>query len=185
MPKTADETALASPAQYLSTPINGRLKLRSRDEDDFAPDTPLAIIDLGILMHLWLANINTWKDAEPALKRLIRTGQVTHIQADEMRLQLDKLQRLIQREQHTEWFSNQYEILSEQDIITTTGNIQRPDRIMIKEKHAIVLDYKFGHEQPKSHLEQVRNYMTLLNQMGYTTEGYIIYVALDTIHTIH
>ncbi len=185
LPKTADETALASPAQYLSTPINGRLKLRSRDEDDFAPDTPLAIIDLGILMHLWLANINTWKDAEPALKRLIRTGQVTHIQADEMRLQLDKLQRLIQREQHTEWFSNQYEILSEQDIITATGNIQRPDRIMIKEKHAIVLDYKFGHEQPKSHLEQVRNYMTLLNQMGYTTEGYIIYVALDTIHTIH
>ena len=32
--------------------------------------------------------------------------------------------------------------------------------------------------------EQIRNYMLLLRQMGYTTEGHIIYVALNKIHTI-
>ena len=62
--------------------------------------------------------------------------------------------------------------------------MHRPDRVMINDNHAIVIDYKFGHEQPKSHLEQVRDYMTLLQQMGYSTEGHIIYNALQTIHTI-
>ena len=101
-----------------------------------------------------------------------------------MRLQLQQLQTLITRENHNDWFSNQYTILSEQDIITPSGNMQRPDRVMISGKHAIVIDYKFGYEQPKSHLEQVRDYMALLRQMGYTTEGYIIYNARNTIHTV-
>ena len=171
-------------AQYLSTPINNRLTLRSRAEDDFEKDTPLATIDLGILMHLWLSQINVWQDAEPALKRLINTGKVTEQQAVELRKQLILLQALIQRENHNDWFSNHYQILSEQDIITSSGNIQRPDRVMISGKHAIIIDYKFGKEKPLSHLEQVRDYMSLLNQMGYTTEGYIIYVALNIIQSI-
>ena len=74
--------------------------------------------------------------------------------------------------------------LAKLTIITPSGNMQRPDRVMISGKHAIVIDYKFGHEQPTSHLEQVRDYMSLLRQMGYTTEGYIIYNALQTIHSI-
>ena len=135
-------------------------------------------------MHLWLSYIRTWDDAEPTLAKLIRQGQVTDNQAQEMRKQLQKLQALIARENHHDWFSNQYTILSEQDIITPSGNMQRPDRVMISGKHAIVIDYKFGHEQPTSHLEQVRDYMSLLRQMGYTTEGYIIYNALQTIHSI-
>jgi CRISPR/Cas system-associated exonuclease Cas4 (RecB family) len=115
---------------------------------------------------------------------LLREGQITEQQALELRQQFYNLQSLIQRENHSDWFSGQYTILSEQDILTPSGSMQRPDRVMIADKHAIVIDYKFGNEQPKSHLEQVRNYMLLLRQMGYTTEGHIIYVALNKIHTI-
>lgn len=184
LPNLEEDTTRTHMAQYISQPINGRLTLRSRAEDDFAQDTPLATIDLGILMHLWLSRIRTWNDAEPALYKLIQEGQVTQQQAIEMRQQFASLQSLIQRENHDDWFTNQYRILAEQDIITPSGNMQRPDRVMISEKHAIVIDYKFGHEQRLSHLEQVRDYMSLLRQMGYTTEGHIIYVALQTIHSI-
>ena len=184
LPPLKPETTTTYPATYIAEPIRSRLTLRSRAEDDFAPDTPLATVDLGILMHLWLSYIRTWDDAEPTLAKLIKQGQVTDNQAQEMRQQLQKLQALIARENHHDWFSNQYTILSEQDIITPSGNMQRPDRVMISGKHAIVIDYKFGHEQPTSHLEQVRDYMSLLRQMGYTTEGYIIYNALQTIHSI-
>lgn len=184
LPPLKEEQTLTYPAEYISQPINQRLILRSRAEDDFAQDTPLATVDLGILMHLWLSRIRTWQDAEPALLRLVREGQVTDNQANEMRQQLTQLQALIQRHNHNDWFTNTYRILAEQDIITPAGNMQRPDRVMIKDNHAIVIDYKFGQEQPKSHLEQVRDYMLLLQQMGYTTEGHIIYVALQTIHSI-
>ena len=184
LPPLKSDTTTTYSATYISEPISSRLTLRSRAEDDFAPDTPLATIDLGILMHLWLSHIRTWNDANPTLLKLIQQGQVTENQAQEMRLQLQQLQTLITRENHNDWFSNQYTILSEQDIITPSGNMQRPDRVMISGKHAIVIDYKFGYEQPKSHLEQVRDYMALLRQMGYTTEGYIIYNARNTIHTV-
>jgi ATP-dependent exoDNAse (exonuclease V) beta subunit len=171
-------------AQYISVPINQRLVLRSRSEDDFAEDTTLSTINLGILMHLWLSFIHTWEDAEPSLKRLILGGQITQSQACELRLQLQQLQLLIQQHNHNDWFSGEYQIMAERDIFTPSGNMQRPDRVMIRGKHAIVIDYKFGQQQKRSYVEQVRDYMLLLNAMGYTTEGYIIYNALQTITTI-
>ena len=135
-------------------------------------------------MHLWLSYIRTWQDAEPALQRLIRDGQVTDRQAIDMRQQLEQLQTLIMQEHHEEWFSGKDYVLFEQDIITPTNTLNRPDRVIIKDNHAIVIDYKFGHNAYKSHLDQVRQYMVLLRQMGYTTEGHIIYNALQTITTI-
>ena len=176
-----NETRIAT---YVSEAIDNRLILRSRAEDDFAPETPLSIVDLGIKMHLWLSHINTWDDAEPSLKRMIQEGKVTDLQSHTMRQQLEQVQALIQRENHNDWFAGEYQILSERDIIIPFSNMQRPDRIMIKGTHAIVIDYKFGLQQRKSHLEQVRDYTTLLQQMGYSTEGHIIYSTLQIIHTI-
>jgi len=186
LPPLKNEDTTIYSAKYAAEPIHQRLILRSRAEDDFAQDAPLATVDLGILMHLWLSHINTWQDAEPALLRMIRQGQVTENQSIEMRQHLLQLQALIAREHHEDWFtSDSYRILSEQDIIVPQGSLQRPDRVMIRDQHAIIIDYKFGHVQRPSHLEQVRDYMALLNHMGYTTEGYIIYAALQTIHSIH
>ena len=184
LPPLKEDTTDTLPAAYTYVPVNNRLTLRSRAEDDFAEQTPLATVDLGILMHLWLSHIRTWDDAEPTLNRLIRNGQVTEQQSVELRQQLNQLQALIDREHHNDWFAGQYTILAEQDILTPSGNMHRPDRVMINGNHAIIIDYKFGLEQPASHLEQVRDYMALLQQMGYTTEGHIIYNALQTIHTI-
>jgi hypothetical protein len=184
LPPLKTDNTPSRTGRYVSTAIGDRLRLRSRSEDDFAADAPLEIVDLGILMHLWLSYIRTWEDADTALQRLLRTGQVTEKQATEMREQLRLLQHLIQQEGHDDWFTGQYRILSEQDILTPSGNMHRPDRVMIREKHAIVIDYKFGYEQPISHQQQVRDYMLLLSQMGYTIEGHIIYVAHHKIYTI-
>lgn len=184
LPPLKEETTHTIPATYVCEDINDRLILRSRAEDDFAEDEPLSAVNIGILMHLWLSYIHTWQDAEAALKRLIITGEVTHKQAEEMRQQLQDLQQLIHRENHDDWFTDTYRVIAEQDIITPSGNMMRPDRVMIKGTHAVIIDYKFGHEQTKAHLEQVRDYMSMLQQMGYTTEGHIIYVARNNILTI-
>ena len=184
LPPEKPNTTTTIDAHYASSPIQSRLILRSRAEDDFAEDTPLSLVDLGIKMHLWLSYIRTWQDAEPALRRLIIQGQITEKQATELRSQLTLLQTLIHNNNHDDWFSEDYQVISERDIITPSNTMQRPDRIMCKGNHAIVIDYKFGHKPRPSHLEQVRDYMLLLQQMGYTTEGYIIYNALQTIQSI-
>lgn len=184
LPPREESTEQSVTSQYVSIPIKERLTLRSRSEDDFDSEAPLAIVDLGILMHLWLSNIQTWEDKDRALQRLINSGQVTHKQADEMQTQMIKLQALIDLYNHNDWFSNKYQILTEQDIITSSQNTYRPDRVMIKDKHAIIIDYKFGKKQSHSYVEQVRNYILLLRGMGYTCEGYIIYNQAQTIQTI-
>ena len=179
-----NKNAKVEEATYIATPIAERLTLRSRSEDDFSPDTPLAIVDLGILMHRWLSFINTWQDAEPTLNNMVRAGQATQQQATKMQQQLQLLQSLIQATKHEDWFSGKYQIVAEQDIMVPNEKNQRPDRVMIDGKHAIIIDYKFGQLQSKTYCGKVRKYMKLLQQMGYTTEGYLVYVALNEIQPV-
>ena len=43
----------------------------------------------------------------------------------------------------------------------------------------MVVDYKFGDRETARHRKQIREYLHLLRQMGYTrTEGYLWYVRL-------
>ena len=172
-------------ATYVCSPIDGRLTLRSRAEDDFNEDTPLETIDLGILMHEWLAEITTWEDAQPALEKMRITGRITTQQEEELQAQWQQLQNLIQREKRDYWFDGQMQVLAEQTILSTNGRTYRPDRIVIRDKHAEVIDYKFGDEHTDKYNQQLRNYTLLLQQMGYTVDAYIVYAALQKINKVH
>ena len=172
-------------ATYVSSPINGRLTLRSRAEDDFNEDTPLETIDLGILMHEWLADITTWTDAQPALEKMRITGRITAQQEQQMQTQWLHLQNLLQGENRNYWFDGSMKVLTEQTILSTNGKTYRPDRIIILQKHAEVIDYKFGEEHTSKYNEQLRNYTLMLKQMGYTVDAYVVYVALQKIVKVH
>ena len=171
-------------AAYISSPIGNRLILRSRAEDDFAADTPLETIDLGILMHEWLEHIHTWQDAQPAIDCMVAQGRITPTQLPIMQQLLQDLQQLLIREGKEHWFTHSCTVHNEMDILSTTGKTQRPDRIMIDGNRATIIDYKFGQEHPRTYQEQLRNYTLLLQQMGYSVEAYIVYVALQKIERI-
>ena len=183
-PKAKEPTINTREATYISSPIGNRLKLRSRAEDDFTEETPLETIDLGILMHEYLATITTWDETAPALQRMLLEGRITNAQEVVMQQQLKELQTLLQKEGKEWWFTQPCKILNEHDILTTTGNTLRPDRIIIHQNTAIIIDYKFGQEHEKQYQEQLRNYALLLQQMGYSTEAYIVYVAQQKIERV-
>ena len=183
-PKAKEPTINTREATYISSPIGNRLKLRSRAEDDFAEETPLETIDLGILMHEFLAAITTWADADNTLQRMLLEGRITAAQQVVLQQQLQELRTLLQKEGKEWWFTQPCKVLNEHDILTTTGNTQRPDRVIIHQDTAIIIDYKFGQEHKKQYQEQLRNYALLLQQMGYTTESYIVYVAQQKIEQV-
>lgn len=183
-PKAKEPTINTREATYISSPIGNRLKLRSRAEDDFAEETPLETIDLGILMHEFLAAITTWADADNALQRMLLEGRITAAQQVVLQQQLQELRTLLQKEGKEWWFTQPCKVLNEHDILTTTGNTQRPDRVIIHQGTAIIIDYKFGQEHKKQYQEQLRNYALLLQQMGYSTEAYIVYVAQQKIERV-
>ena len=136
-------------------------------------------------MHEWLEHIHTWQDAQPQLERMVAQGRITPTQLPIMQQRLQDLQQLLIREGKEHWFTHNYTVLNEMDILSTTGKTQRPDRIMIDGNRATIIDYKFGQEHPRTYQEQLRNYTLLLQQMGYTVEAYIVYVALQKIERIY
>ena len=78
------------------------------------------------------------------------------------------------------WFAPGLRVLNEQEILVPRQGRYRPDRIVIDGKRATVVDYKFGAER-KSHHRQVARYMRFVQEMGYTTEGYLWYVMQDKV----
>ena len=73
-----------------------------------------------------------------------------------------------------DWFTAPWELRLEEAIYINRREL-RPDRVMINPitKEAIVLDYKFGRWEDQ-YIQQVREYMAALQQMGYApVRGYL------------
>ena len=74
-----------------------------------------------------------------------------------------------------EWFDGSHTIYAETSILSTSETY-RPDRVMVLDGKAIVVDYKFGEKHSPEHEQQVLRYQRLLHQMGYQqTEAYLWY----------
>lgn len=58
-------------------------------------------------------------------------------------------------------------VLNEVSVITEDGNVRRPDRIVIKSDHVMIIDYKTGREYQKKYEEQLAEYQKCLIDMGY------------------
>jgi len=87
----------------------------------------------------------------------------------------------------TGWFQSGKKLLNECAIVyrDEKGVLQnrRPDRVIQEGDKITVVDFKFGKER-KEHLSQVREYVSLLQQMGYPdTQGYLWYVEEGRIET--
>ena len=70
------------------------------------------------------------------------------------------------------WFDGTYRALNEITIVDASGEIHRPDRVLVEKDQplgqgsALVIDYKFGQRNEK-YRWQIRRYMKLLREMGY------------------
>jgi len=62
-----------------------------------------------------------------------------------------------------------------------SGITRRPDRVIIKDGKATIIDFKFG-EENSHYLEQVEQYRHLLIEMGFASaEAFIWYVDKNKI----
>ena len=58
-------------------------------------------------------------------------------------------------------------VLNEVSVITSDGNVRRPDRIVLKSDHVMIIDYKTGHEHQAKYEAQLAEYRECLSEMGY------------------
>ncbi len=128
----------------------------------------------GKLLHELFENIATTADVIPALKRMISVGKIDTKTGEEYKQIIFKM---LESEPFRGWFSGEYRVLNERDILRGKETHHRPDRVMIKNDVLIVVDYKTG-KRSESHFVQVKGYLQDFEKMNYTQpKGYIWYLS--------
>lgn len=119
------------------------------------------------------------EDVEQAVRNVYLSGMITKQEKEEY---CEKVRAYLSDPAYSEWFDRKYKVINERDILLRFGSKVRPDRVIIKDKQAVVIDYKFGRTEEKKYLKQVQFYRTSLKQMGYKeVKGYIWYVRLNKV----
>ena len=146
-------------------------------DDDFELRTGHLVdtmaISAGLLMHQILEKMVQPDDFRRLLRRELEERKISQKEYNSNLVILEKvcLLPLVR-----EWFSEEWEVKAEAELLVPGGGIKRPDRIMIRGDKAVVVDYKTG-KAMESHKHQVLEYCKLLSEMGFgPVHGYLLYL---------
>ncbi len=124
----------------------------------------------GNLIHFIMGLVETEKDVENALNTVLRNGDISLEETSAVKTRID---RIINHPMLQGYYKEGNTIKNEKDIITKDGHILRPDRVVISENKATIIDYKTGKKNTR-HKEQLFEYADALHSMGYLVENKII-----------
>ncbi|TLX78239.1 Dna2/Cas4 domain-containing protein [Labilibacter sediminis] len=154
------------------------IAIKMESESYFSTDNTTSKINYGKIMHEAFEYINTVKDVDNALTKMVFEGKIT---AEEKAPLANQISTLISQNETKNWFSEDHTIKTENTILTKNGSY-RPDRVVITKDEVIVIDYKFGDKEDKKYNKQVLHYISQVKLMGYKeVKGYIWYVTLNKI----
>lgn len=161
------------PAQaFKSVPFENRVHLRLSDRNIFEQHTGKRLY--GVLMHKIVSQIICVDDLDEVLTQCVNQGEIPSEDRNELS---SMLMRFFSLPQVKEWYSGEWEVRNEVDILLPDGQAIRPDRIMFKGAEVIIVDYKFGDIASRKYVHQVQTYLKYLQEMGYANiRGYLCYV---------
>jgi len=130
-------------------------------------------INYGIHLHAAFSKINYAGDISSAINKMESAGDIN---LNEKGLLEQSIHKLMESPQVADWFSLKWEVRNETHTLLPGGKEYRIDRLLLKDKQAIVIDYKTGSPK-KEDQKQIGEYCLMLNQMGYDSEGYLLYLT--------
>ncbi|VXB39478.1 ATP-dependent helicase [Flavobacterium sp. 9AF] len=140
-----------------------KIKIAQREALMWNTDQQKAI-EFGNILHEILSNISSIEDVEKAVQAAIESGLILISQKERIKKTLNQI---ILHPELKDFFDGNGNTLNEQTIIKKeVGNV-KPDKIVIKNNHAFLLDYKTG-ERLEKHITQVLSYATIIEEMQYT-----------------
>ena len=126
----------------------------------------------GILLHQILSEIIHWEQTAEVLDRYQNRMEITLEDRDRYEILINNLW---QNELVKSWFDGTGEVKTEVVVLPKDGDTKRMDRVVIKEDHATVIDFKSGQPRNEDN-RQLNEYATLLSEMGYKVQGYLLYL---------
>jgi len=139
-----------------------------------------ASINYGVLMHEVLRNIRHAGDESRVVADMERSGHITEDEKANVNRMLENFWAISETKN---WFAPHVKTLNETPIFTPEGNTYIPDRVVIENGKATIIDYKFGQEKPK-YRRQVLNYKQLVEEMGYSVSAFLCYVEQNRVEEV-
>lgn len=122
-----------------------------------------------------MSEIQTSHDILQTIERAKQLEQISDSEAISLTRQIEQV---VQLDICKKIFSGEGITKSETPLLLPNGKVIRPDRVWIGAKETLVADFKTG-KPHDSHQEQIRNYMTVMKEMGLpNVKGVLVY--LDT-----
>ncbi len=189
MPSYDPEPLKEAAWKFISYPVNRGeklLKLHLRSDQYFLDDEGVFRTErmFGNTMHQLFSMLDSVDDVNGAVDALQRDGLVPEKERDAL---VTRVQDLLGKREVSAWFSPSpaLRIFKERSLLCSSGEVLRPDRVVVEGDRATVIDFKFGQLEKQAYQRQVRNYMEQLLLMGFgKVEGYLWYVMLDRIEKI-
>ena len=126
----------------------------------------------GIIMHKIFENIKYFSDIDRVVNQFCSDGII-----EDKNLIYEYIDEIRNSDVSTFFDDdNGFKVYNEIEIFNSIDDcINRCDRLMIKDNHAIIIDYKFG-KINKIYENQIRNYISVVKNMGYeNVDGYLLY----------
>lgn len=180
--KVTDEKPQATTSKtqpWKSIPFENRLKLRLNSVGFFSDDGSR---DYGNLMHELISRVETLDDLNDAIDKKVLDGE---LQETDKQAVHEQLTQVLSMPGIAHWYSRNYSVLNEMQVLHPIFGFSRPDRVMIGENEVIVVDYKFGENEDPAYHRQVRYYVKNIEEMGFSNvSGYVFYVKLNKIQAV-
>ncbi len=135
-------------------------------------------IEYGNLIHEILSKITLADDVESVLQQYIFEGILSSKEAEIIK---KKVFEVVRHPLLKGYFESNTQAFNEQELISNDKIRQIPDRIVVKNNKAVIIDYKTGRSKKQHHL-QLKKYSKALNEMGYKVlESFLVYIGSKVI----
>lgn len=138
-------------------------------------------IEFGNVMHKVLSFVETNKDVDLAILKAVENGLISEDQKD---LVFNSLSQIVNHESLSGFFTEGGRVLNEISILRNDASTIIPDRIVIRENIAYLLDYKTGAHNQK-YVAQITDYENVLKGMGYHVHKKALVYIGEKIEVVH
>ena len=138
-------------------------------------------IEFGNIIHQILSYITTKNDLQTALTKSLDVGL---IQQSQKSIFEDKIKQIIHHPELEAFFNPNYNVFTEHNIISPNEINLKPDRLVIHNSEAFLIDYKTG-AQDEKHKKQIENYVRIIEKMNLkVTKKVLLYIG-EELKIIH
>ena len=149
------------------------IRIRSSAPEIWNLEDPDRNLRFGNVLHAILAGLTPENDADDMIERMLDNGLLDRVWENEVR---SKIHKILNDPDFAFIFDNNADVRPEAEILTAGGHAIRPDRVIIKEGRAIVVDYKTGRPMEK-YKTQLQQYAKYLEDLGYKdVRKYLLYL---------